>query len=66
MSPSGVTPVAAPTAAPTALMTCSACDLSAGPFAVAEAALLATVHDQLHHGGARQADATRPHHALVA
>jgi hypothetical protein len=33
------------------LMSCQYCELTGGPFAPGEAALLLTVHEQLHHGG---------------
>jgi hypothetical protein len=32
-------------------MICQSCELTGGPFAPGEAALLLAVHEQLHHGG---------------
>ena len=34
------------------IMTCSLCQLDAGPFSDDEAAVHAVTHDQLHHRGA--------------
>lgn len=33
------------------VMVCDLCEMTGGPFAPDEAALLLTVHNQLHHGG---------------
>jgi hypothetical protein len=33
------------------VMICQSCELTGGPFAPREAALLLAVHEQLHHGG---------------
>ena len=33
------------------VMICQYCELTGGPFAPGEAALLLAVHEQLHHGG---------------
>jgi hypothetical protein len=33
------------------VMICQSCEMTGGPFAPGEAALLLAVHDQLHHGG---------------
>jgi len=48
------------TTAPAAHWTCSRCRLDAmplhGPSAAAETALLAGIHDRVHHGGARTAE----------
>ena len=35
-------------------MICQSCELTGGPFAPGEAALLLSVHEQLHHGGVSQ------------
>ena len=32
-------------------MICQSCEMTGGPFAPGEAALLLAVHEQLHHGG---------------
>jgi hypothetical protein len=32
-------------------MVCPSCELTGGPFAPGEAALLLAVHEQMHHGG---------------
>ena len=39
------------------IMTCSVCQLDAGPFSDDEAAVHAVTHDQLHHRGAPTAAA---------
>jgi hypothetical protein len=31
-------------------MICQSCEMTGGPFSPAEAALLLSVHEQLHHG----------------
>jgi hypothetical protein len=33
------------------VMVCPSCELTGGPFAPGEAALLLAVHEQMHHGG---------------
>lgn len=33
------------------VMICERCEMTGGPFAPGEAALLLAVHEQLHHGG---------------
>lgn len=33
------------------VMICQSCEMTGGPFAPGEAALLLAVHEQLHHGG---------------
>ena len=33
------------------VMVCESCEMTGGPFAPGEAALLLAVHEQLHHGG---------------
>ncbi len=33
------------------VMICESCEMTGGPFAPGEAALLLAVHEQLHHGG---------------
>ena len=39
------------------VMICQSCELTGGPFSPAEAALLLSVHEQMHHGVAQH----RPH-----
>jgi hypothetical protein len=40
-----------PTSPARTVMICQSCELTGGPFSPREAALLLSVHEQLHHGG---------------